>query len=529
MHSQLHSVKNSHHDRKVASIKLAAYKNELNSGKTQREAAKKLEIARSTLNGWMDREAKTPYSSSVVICLESPEGTDFLHRLVVVIQFIVTQVGGCGIRIVEMILKYSGLGYFVASSYETLRRRGKLMEEFIVSFGEQERSRLAKDMPLKKITVAEDETFHPETCLVSMEVVSNFILLEKYADDRTAKTWNQAMDAATKGLNVEIFQGVGDEAPALIKHTEEHLGAHHSPDLFHIQNEITKGIGCRLTAQENEALKAVKEAEEKQAQSSLKKVQSHLKKCASQRAKVRSAKQSIGHSYHLYDPYSGKAQTVEGLQQSLENDFDQIESVSQEINLKESGLQKIRKARKMIPLMMNTLCFCWALINTMLKAKALPSSLDKAMREILIPLEYLKRAKKKAKDANSRKKINMAMAVLGKILAQMPEWNHLTQEEKNRLFALAASCANVFQRSSSCVEGRNGYLSLRHHGLHHLSDRKLAVLTVIHNFFIRRDDNTTAAERFFEKSHKDMVEALVQKMPYPPRPGKRLEGFKMAA
>ena len=67
-------------------------------------------------------------------------------------------------------------------------------------------------MPLKKITVAEDETFHSETCLVSMEVVSNFILLEKYADDRTAKTWNQVMDAATKELNVEIFQSVGDGA-----------------------------------------------------------------------------------------------------------------------------------------------------------------------------------------------------------------------------------------------------------------------------------------------------------------------------
>ena len=370
MNSQLYSVKNSHHNRKIASIKLEAYKNEINAGKTQREAAEKLEIARSTLNGWMDREAKTPYSPSVVICLESPEGTDFLHRLVVVIQFIVTQVGGCGIRVVEMILKYSGLSYFVASSYETLRKRGKLMEEFIVNFGEEERSRLAKDMPLKKITVAEDETFHPATCLVSMEVVSNFILLEKYADDRTAKTWNQAMDAATKRLNVEIFQGVGDEAPALIKHTESHLGAHHSPDLFHIQNEITKGIGGTLTAQENQALKAVKEVEEKQVQSSLKKAKSHLKKCALQRAKARAAKQSIGHSYHLYDPYSGKAQTAENLQKSLENNFDQIESVSQEINLKESGLQKIRKARKMIPSMVSTLCFCWALINTMLKPEA---------------------------------------------------------------------------------------------------------------------------------------------------------------
>ena len=293
MHSQLSSVKNTCHDRKIASLKLAAYKNEINAGKTQREAAKKLDIARSTLNGWMDREAKIPYSPSVVTCFESPEGTDFLHRLLVVIQFIVTQVGGCGIRIVEMILKYSGLSHFVASSYETLRRRGKLMEEFIVGFGEEERKKLAECMPLKKITVAEDETFHPEICLVAMEVVSNFILMEKYTDDRTAETWNKAMDAATEGLNVEIFQGVGDEAPALVKHTEEKLGAHHSPDLFHIQNEITKGIGATLTAQENRAIKAVKEAEQQQ-QSSLKQAQSDLKKNASQRAKVTTAKQSIG-------------------------------------------------------------------------------------------------------------------------------------------------------------------------------------------------------------------------------------------
>ena len=144
MYSQLSSAKNTHHDLKVASLKLAEYKNELNSGKTQREAAEKLDIARSTLNSWMEREAKTPYSLSVATCLESPEGTDFLHRLVVIMQFIVTQIGGCGIWVVEMILKHSGLSYFVASSYETLRRCGKLMEEFIVSFGEEDRKRLAE-------------------------------------------------------------------------------------------------------------------------------------------------------------------------------------------------------------------------------------------------------------------------------------------------------------------------------------------------------------------------------------------------
>ena len=149
MHSQLSSVKTTHHDRKIASLKLAAYKDELNSGKTQREAAEKLDIARSTLNGWVDRETTIPYADLVVTCFESPGGTDFLHRLVVVIQFFVTQVGSCGIRVVEMILKHAGLSHFVASPYKTLRKRGKAMEEFIVGFGEEERKRLAEGMPLK--------------------------------------------------------------------------------------------------------------------------------------------------------------------------------------------------------------------------------------------------------------------------------------------------------------------------------------------------------------------------------------------
>jgi hypothetical protein len=34
-------------------------------------------------------------------------------------------------------------------------------------------------MPPREISVAEDETFHPEICLVGIEPVSNFILVEQ--------------------------------------------------------------------------------------------------------------------------------------------------------------------------------------------------------------------------------------------------------------------------------------------------------------------------------------------------------------
>lgn len=90
----------------------------------------------------------------------------------------------------------------------------------------------------------------------------------------------------------------------------------------------------------------------------------------------------------------------------------------------------------------------------------------------------------------------------------------------------ARELAGLFQRSSSCVEGRNAQLSLRHHGMHRLSEQKLNALTVIHNYYLKRPDGTTAAERFYESKPIDMFEWLLGKMPQVPRPK---NGTKKAA
>jgi len=55
------------------------------------------------------------------------------------------------------------------------------------------------------------------------------------------------------------------------------------------------------------------------------------------------------------------------------------------------------------------------------------------------------------------------------------------------------------QRTSSAVEGRNGYLSRLHHSHRGFTEQTLKVLTVIHNFDLKRDDDTTAAQRLFGK------------------------------
>jgi hypothetical protein len=95
----------------------------------------------------------------------------------------------------------------------------------------------------------------------------------------------------------------------------------------------------------------------------------------------------------------------------------------------------------------------------------------------------------------------------------------LSEAEKSQLHQQAKELAEVFQRSSSNVEGRNGYLSLRNHQLRGLDrPRKRECLTTIHNFFLTRADGTTAAERFFGQKPRSMFAAILASVDLPPAP-----------
>ena len=61
-----------------------------------------------------------------------------------------------------------------------------------------------------------------------------------------------------------------------------------------------------------------------------------------------------------------------------------------------------------------------------------------------------------------------------------------------------------FQRTTSAIEGRNGYLSRLHHSGRGLSERDLQVLTIIHNFDLHRADGSTAASRFFGQDFPEL-------------------------
>jgi hypothetical protein len=80
--------------------------------------------------------------------------------------------------------------------------------------------------------------------------------------------------------------------------------------------------------------------------------------------------------------------------------------------------------------------------------------------------------------------------------------------------------AAKYQRTSSAVAGRNGYLSRLHHAGRGFAPQTLQVLTILHNFDLKRADGTTAAQRLFDYEFPDLFDWVVDHMGDLPMPRK---------
>jgi hypothetical protein len=529
----------------TATVRLAA-------GQPQRQVAADLGLARSTLQEWSKPVAVGAAPAALAALMETPDGVRWLHQLVLAAHFSITLQGGAGIRVVCQFIELSGLSAFVGASYGTHQGLNAALEEALVAVAHEQRAALARGMPHRDLTVCEDETFHPQICLVALEPVSGFLLLEQYAADRKAATWTQALQAALVGLNVAVIQGTSDEAGALHRHVEVDLGAHHSPDLFHGQHEVSKATSLSLARQVRQAAATVVAAQqvwavERAAQQVYEEqsprpcgrppafaarlqaavsevVQAEVAHTQAQarQSEARELVRELGLLYHPYDLERGQAQPVEQVEQRFNSVWAQLGRIAQAANLPTRARDRLAKAQRLTTQLLATITFFFATLQGQVEALALPLHLERALVDQLIPALYLERVAARSTRAEPRHRLR---ALSRQLLEPLRHSDHplhaLPSAERAHLEQVAGDCADCFQRSSSGVEGRNGQLALHHHGRHRLSDRKLAALTAVHNYHIRRADGTTAAERFFGRAHETLFAQVLQRMPLPPRPACR--------
>jgi len=519
---------------------------------SQREFARKNNIPRTTLQHWLNRIDTIAADPALIAFLESPAGVNFLHLLIQALHFEFTKVGCASIHNICNFLEICKLSNFVAASYGTHQKISNQMDLMLTNFGDIEQTRLAKQMPEKRITLCEDETFHPQVCLVGIEPVSNFIVLERYADDRSGKTWNEAVATGLANLPVQVLQSTSDEDKGLINHATEGLKGHHSPDLFHVLYEISKGISVALAGAVRNAVKDYEKCEKatldvgknRAKYESLEKrsvgrrpyfenkiafarrkeqnAEIALEKARSNQETATKAKREISKIYHPYDPLTGEKQGPVTVSRNLKVSFDQIRSAAD--SLSDRCKKRIEKAWRVTDKMTATVAFFFYMIESFVKELALTDDKQELMHSRLIPGFYLQKVAEREKYPDRKEAIRQKSQELLSILQNRNgALSGCSDSEMDRMKRRARECAGLFQRSSSCVEGRNAQLSLRHHGMHRLSDRKLKALTVIHNYYLRRPDGTTAAERFFENKPIDMFEWLLDNMALPPRPRSKIK------
>ena len=519
-------------------------------GVSERQAAKELKVPRTTLQAWRVWHDTLDICPHVADFFQSGPGMAFLHRLVVAFHMVCVEVGACGIRLVCLFLHLTGLNRFVAASYGAPQQINVQIEQAMVAYDQDETARLAKAMPKKDLTVTQDETFTGGLCLITIDPDSHFILVEQLAQARDQVSWNDAMAPALAKFNCRVIQSTSDEAPGLLAYVEHYLEAHHSPDLFHVQHELVKAVSGPMATKERAAYKAVIEAQEQlqrlqthpistgevpdkrrpgrpskepvsleQAQQALESATEEHERLAEQRAKVQQSIRGIGHDYHFVNLERGVRRNGQLIAADMQEHIEQIRTVAQQEGLSQSCLERIDKAERVVPKMQGTIEFVSRYVTEQVAQLELTPPTSFVMHAKLIPSYYLDRVAETRSVSDGAPLRDLAERLRTPLFAPGGALSTLSPRAQDYLQDDAQRLAAVFQRSSSNVEGRNGYLSLRSHQLRGLDlPRKRQCFTAMHNFFLTRSDGTTAAERFFGQKPRSMFAAILESVELAPAP-----------
>jgi len=472
-----------------------------------------------------------------------------LRRQLLAAHLAFRQVGPCGIRTLALFLRWSWLDRFVGASYGAQQRLASSVQGLLLNLQAEQQPLLAKDMPAKTIALVPDENFHKGCpCLVAIEPCSNFILVEQYAQQRDADTWTTAVTQALKDLPIKVLLLTSDRAKALQACAEKGLLALHLPEIFHGLRDLSRPVMGALQRQKQSAQKELEKAEDllkywqaqqekaqagparrgrpldyswriRFSQSRVERGTQTVQAWERRWEQARTAVRGVGDDYHPFDPRTGQPVRAEAMEQKLKQRVQSLEEVVQQGDLPTKADQAVQGGQEWLVALVGMLAWFWSMAQQRVEGLGLSEPAEQVVYQQLLPGLYWQQAARRGRTAEERRdKEKLAERLLKEAWAKGGELSRLEPGERAELERVGKEVVGLFARSSSCVEGRNGRLSLFGHAQTRLSDNRLKALTVVHNYLVQREDGTTAAERFFGKKHGDAFEWLLERLPDLPRP-----------
>jgi Family of unknown function (DUF6399) len=517
----------------------------LNGGHSISEVSQSLGTPRTTLRDQLEAFNRIHLPFSIKKAFLSEDGDAFLKRVVVSAHLYFRDVCACGLRILGDFFKEIGIADLIGASLGCQWKLGKQVEEAIVDFGNEQLSQVAEEVRGKEITLALDENFHEGICLVGIDPISNFLVLEEVGKSRKTEDWRDALSPVIAFLGVNVVQVTSDCGTSIVALCEEIFKAHHSPDLFHVLynfrrtfkpaiRRVKKALETGLCKQEKEIdeLKKLEEkwnlmtSEEKgrgrppDFKGRLEALELSWTQTMKEYAELESSEKALlerlkqmSKGYHPVNTEMGQRQSSQTFAILGENVLRSGAEMVEKFELQSDADDALSKLSRMFDKMAKTLDHVDHIWGQKATAWTSDHREKYVLQSKLVVAAYMERVAL-SKGVLEAHEINKS----AKKLKQEAEQT-LGKERCEELFKLAEVMAGDFQRSTSMVEGRNGVLSLRHHAFHSLSELKRQVLSTIHNYVTKRADGTTAAERFSGVKPPNLVDWLCERIKTIPKSG----------
>ena len=484
----------------------------------------------------MHRRDRYPESSF----WETEAGRAWLIRLVVATLFVFGLKRGVGAETLSEFFRRLRLDGHIGCSPSALRSVMRTVERHVLdttAAGEQAGVAHGKIRP---VIGAVDETFLQRMMLVFMDLATGYVLMEETAADRSFDTWFERANARLTTFGTEMGYMVSDRAKALIKLAHTGFRCLSIPDLFHVGHDLAKSYSLSLFSRLRQAQQALEHTQQR-LETLQTKPQVDLVHIAQAQAEVATCAASVqhwrevGHTWRQHLSNLSRIvhpwRLADAMRQSSQEVEEQLQAELQAIEtcLATHGLpvkkETLSKAQKQLGGLAALIDFWWRTVRQDLAHLAMTPRWSQWAEEALLPLMYWQEQLRRTRHRAQKAQIALALKALAEAFEQHACTHQLHPALLADWKAWAADHAKAFQRASSAVEGRNGYLSQMQHNHRGLPVRRYAVWTALHNFDCHAADGTTPASRFFRRSFPDLFESVLSKIEALPMPRQRRQAI----
>lgn len=500
-----------------------------NKKNSLRDTAKQTSIPKSSVHRHKSNQAKRIDSVGHSF-FETEEGIAWLKRLFFAVILVFGIQAGVGSETISLFFNVILLTTYIATSPSCIRNVKQTMRNKIDDYGEEQMDEVLKRCGDKELHLGGDETFFGNTLfLVLMELKSGFIFKEELTEDRKYTTWDKCVGELLKGFK-KVLSFTSDGGLALLKLGKK-VGCDNVMDLFHLLQDIKRLFATKFHSKRR-ALQSKLAVLKKTPLSSNDEQDKAIAAIHAGLAQLDKGQKSYWNTLFIVSTQSHpfkqacEAQSSQEMETTLHQQETILRETAKACQIKDKNNLLNRFKKRIKPLsQLNDLWHAW--VGQSISCKTHDSEIKAWAQCTLLPYIYWKEQVRKPKRSDTLKKHYQQLEKKAKTKLDAHELTlkHLSDD----WLSWAESMAIKYQRTTSAIEGRNARLAQHYFNSRGIRKSHVNPLTVLHNFWIKRNDNTTAAERLCDFRPPDLFEYLLKNMGDIPLPRSRNENLLVAA